>query len=789
MFDNIVLADDDDDIVVTSVSEPKPSRRVDAVGKEDFGPGILYKLGNEVARTEREVVGLAVRFLAGVCDGAMKHDGVGYNRLHAGLGHSLAETPVHMWTDRQAWAARKMLETYKNRQLAFMWPYMPELEPEPPRSDAEASKRESYAEYKRRTDPTWKPEPEFRELSLIERDGGSFVKLAQNYNPDLIAKIKMIPGRKYEGGTVRDPEKYWYVPLQLESLEALIEFSVSEGYTIPADVEQALEHAVERFRGAAALSRASSSDIELDVPDGLELFPFQKAGVEYALKQRNVLIADEMGLGKTVQALATVRQAQAFPVIVLCPASLKRNWEREAKKWLPNSRIGILSGMPTPLRNTKGDRVYDVVIIGFNSRVLGQWLIKLVEFGAATIIIDEAHNCKNESAAQTKLVLQLVQYSRNARILQLSGTPVVNRVKEFWTLIKILGRAQEMGGHKAFMERYDTTNRERLEELNTRARTHFMIRRLKRDVLPELPPKMYTVVPIEITNHVAYDKAERDIAGFFAQKHVEDFGFNKMIEEFADAKGLDGNHRAIFLKEARKEHFGNWYARAARSERLLRWEALKQLAVAGKMSGVIEWIDNFLEEGNQKLVIFADHTANIEYLAKHYNAEFIHGGVAVEKRMPIVDRFQTDPKMRILIGNMKAMGEGLTLTAASNCAFIEYGWNPKTHDQASDRLHRIGQHDSVMVWNLAAVRPSGEPTIDYELADMINRKRFLADAVQDGSDELTEQKMMDMLMEKLPKPKETEVIEAVGRVIDIAPQPAQLDSDDDELLALDWKQA
>jgi SWI/SNF-related matrix-associated actin-dependent regulator 1 of chromatin subfamily A len=123
---------------------------------------------------------------------------------------------------------------------------------------------------------------------------------------------------------------------------------------------------------------------------------------------------------------------------------------------------------------------------------------------------------------------------------------------------------------------------------------------------------------------------------------------------------------------------------------------------------------------------------------------FIHGQVQVDKRQPLVDRFQTDPKCRLIVGNMIAMGEGLTLTASSNVAFIEFGWNPKTHDQAEDRCHRIGQHDSVMVWNLVA-----ENTIDEEIVALIEEKRQIVNAIQDGVGADSQRQMMEDLAARM----------------------------------------
>lgn len=719
-----------------------PSGGGAALMEPDSQPsGVICTVGTEEAHTPEEVVYLGVRYLANVCDGAQQNDGQGYNRLHAGLGHDLAMMPINQWSPRQYYAARKMLETYKKRQLAFLWEHMPPLPPEPPKDADVARKQESYEEYKRRTDPTWEPPKQYREVGFAMKNGTPVLLLRQNFDEQLIEGIKALPQRRYDTAT-----QSWYVPLQVDSLEQLVDFAVTNGYDIDERVQDAIDKILAEFAGKIALSSAASGDFDLDLPPGLSLFPFQKAGVKYAMEAGNVLIADEMGLGKTVQALATIKLADAFPAIVICPASLKRNWEREAQKWLPGKKITVLNGGVKPLRFMGKDAFYDVVIVNYNARILEKWLHQLTELNPKAIICDEAHNCKNPKAQQTKLVDKLLQDCTQARRIFLSGTPVVNRPMEFWQLVKMLGHGKSLGGWAEFKRRYDTDppRKDRLHELNVRARTHFMVRRLKADVLKELPAKQRAMVPIEISNRQEYTNAERDIAGYFATKKSQDAQFLREIERYADGQGLSGLARQEFLLKAKQQHFTNTYMMASRAEQLLRWEACKQLAVKGKMPGVMEWIADFLADTDQKLVVFALHTDIVEGIARKFNAPYIHGGIPPDARMSIVDRFQNDPTCRVIVGNMQAMGEGLTLTAASNVAFVEYGWNPKTHDQAEDRCHRIGQTDSVNIWNLVA-----ENTIDEELAQMIASKREVVDSIQDGDGVETQSQMMAALQERL----------------------------------------
>ena len=254
------------------------------------------------------------------------------------------------------------------------------------------------------------------------------VELRQNYDPRLIDRIKTLPQRRY------DPNgKRWFVPLHLDALETTLAFALEWGYDVPADVQQAMDRVLRDYTAKLSLSHAADSAFEIEGLGGT-LFPFQRAGVQYAAQARDVLIADEMGLGKTVQALAAIKLGGDFPAIIVCPASIKRNWERETRKWLPGIKVAVLGGGLMPLTKFNGSSVYDVVIVNYNSKILAKWLDQLKAIKPACVVLDEAHHCKNPKAQQTKLVDQLLsQIEPTPRRIFLTGTPVVNRPMEFWT--------------------------------------------------------------------------------------------------------------------------------------------------------------------------------------------------------------------------------------------------------------------------------------------------------------------------------------------------------------------
>lgn len=724
------------------------------------------QVGNEQAERPEQIVHILMRVLAGSCDGARTLDGTGFNRLHAKFGHDIAELPFEELTARQLWQSRRILETYKNTQLKAWWPLVPDV-PEPVDHYNRARDRQYHVLTQPDAQTEWRPPvQDVRRATLVTTGAAKWIELVQNYSPRLIDAIKQIPGRRYNEAT-----RVWRVPIEPHTIEPVTELICEYGYEIPEEVQAQISESVAEFIDRLALSHAKeATEFNVALPDGLQLYDFQKAGVQFGLEAYNVMYADQMGLGKTPEALVTAAAADAFPVVVICPASLKHNWKREAQKWMPGKSVAVLDGkIVTSLRwHDSNAPIFDVVILNYD--ILAKWADHIVELlqgeiieddrghqldsnkGIGAIIVDECHAVKNPQAQRTRHLKSIIKACSNSRRMFLSGTPVVNRPMEFWTLIDLLGYARYMGGRSNYEDRYGGAWRAALEELNTKVRMKFFIRRLKKDVLKELPDKQRVIVPVDIDNRKAYEEAEDDIAKYFADKKtaavsLDEYKVEVMVR--AMMEGKEGEAAVEWVNEQvekyRRSIYSQFYGVAARSEQLLRWEALKQLVVRGKMKSIFSWIDEFMESG-EKLVIFATHTDVISQIARRYNAPMIRGDVNVMTRDNAVQRFQNDPDCRLIVGNIKAMGEGLTLTAASDVAFVEFGWSPKDHDQAEDRCHRIGQKDNVTVWSLCA-----EDTIDEEIAVLIDKKREMADALQDGAGHDLQEAMMTELKEALER--------------------------------------
>jgi SWI/SNF-related matrix-associated actin-dependent regulator 1 of chromatin subfamily A len=489
---------------------------------------------------------------------------------------------------------------------------------------------------------------------------------------DTVAMVKTLPGRRWI-----TEEKCWKVPFSVEAYEVLDK----AGFTM----DENLQDAYAKVAGAVEQG-ADLGDAGLDS----RLYQFQKDGVLFARDRGfRALIADEMGLGKTAQALAAMWLCGKWPAVAVVPASVKLVWAREAATWLPGLRVNVLSG-----RKNGGLPPADLYVLNYD--ILGARLEELLALKPQFVVTDECHYLKNSKAQRTHAVKALCKDVPH--VVALSGTPIVNRPVEFFNALNIVRPeafpsfwryAQDYCGAHRNKYGWDfsgATNIEKLHDLLVRT---VMVRRLKADVLKDLPPKVRAVVPLEMEDRRGYDRLERELAAW--------------------------------VKENRNAH----------AEALGRIEQLKQAAFARKSGAAMSWIEDFLETG-QKLVVFCTHTASVDAVMQAFPGISVRvdGRDSQEARQAAVDRFQGDDGIRLFVGNIKAAGVGITLTAASNTCFLELPWTPGDADQAEDRVHRIGQEaDSVTAWYLLA-----DASIETDIARLIDDKRRVLAQVMDGKE-------------------------------------------------------
>lgn len=563
-----------------------------------------------------------------------------------------------------------------------------------------------------------------------------------DYDPDLVVGVKSIPGRK----PVKDDEgkfSYWSVPIKPGLLSYLEGFAAIASEHVPSGVMEMYQQADALAMANHALSRAEAPTRHIELPAVLAtaLRPFQKAGVQYGIDNRRIMIGDDMGLGKTIQAIAIVEGRGDLPCLVICPASLKYNWRREIEKWSPTrtGHVEILNGKPPA---DKSGAAW--VIVNYDVLKNHQWLWAIPW---KALIVDESHYIKNYKAKRTGFVLDLAKNVET--VLLLSGTPILNKPVELTAQLSALGRLdKDFGGFWRFVHRYCKAYKgdygwimdgaDNLDELNDRLRSTCYIRRDKKSVLPELPDKVRTVLPVEIDNRKEYEQARDDLLEFIRERGRIDKKFaddlEKMIADDLDAGRITTVEEADGIREATIAQYRNDKAeRAARAEVIVGIETCKQVAARGKMSAIADWVFDFFEQNpSEKLIIFATHKDVIEAIDKTLKAKYIvplilTGETPAAERDRLVQLFQTDPDCRVFLANIQAGGVGITLTAASFVLFVEFGWNAATMDQAEDRAYRIGQKNMVSVYWM-----TGRDTIDTGLVGIIEKKRAVVSAAVDG---------------------------------------------------------
>jgi len=534
------------------------------------------------------------------------------------------------------------------------------------------------------------PDAEVDLRPRVAVEAGDFT-LTFPYDRDLIAAVRDLPGARWSPG-----RRAWCVDLSA-SIE-VAEWAQKFDAAVDGSAGDVLASAADALR---AIEESAAHDAELEVPGlGGDLMPFQRAGVAYALRTRRTFIADEMGLGKTVQAIATLHAADAFPAVIVCPASLKINWEREINRWVPGRTVEIVGGTrPHPV-------TADIVIINYD--VLDSWADTFT--GLRGLVLDESHYVKNGKALRAKAALKVAKsVDKDGVVLCLTGTPVLNNPTELVTQLRVLDRLAEFGGARGFRSLYGYGRN--LVSLNRRLRATCFVRRRKSDVLTELPPKRWATVtvPGDTAVMAEYRTAEKQLITYLADRA-----------------------RSLALEQGADEveaHAAGWQAamRAQAAEHLVAINTLKRLAARAKMTAAQEWLTDFTATGS-KIVVFGWHTEVVDTIADQFaTGTKIQGGQSTDTRQAAVDRFQADDTQKVIACQIKAAGVGLTLTAASDVLFIEQGWTPADMDQAVDRCHRIGQQDSVTGWNLLC-----DGTIDMDIAAIIEQKRLVVDAATDG---------------------------------------------------------
>jgi len=455
----------------------------------------------------------------------------------------------------------------------------------------------------------------------------------------------------------------------------------------------------------------------------LPLKPYQREGVDFFHRVNGRgLNCDDMGTGKSLQTIAYIRESNNFPVIIVCPATVKSAWKSEFRKWLDMDVYTQEGEVDEPIPED-----VNVVITSYN--LLQYRHLSLSQVPGKLIVFDEAHTLQNPGAKMTKKAIQLSR--RFPHVIGLSGTPMQNRPRDFWPILHII-RPQEYRvftpfGHKYCDPQYHhfgwtfngATNLEQLaEEVKP-----FIIRRTKAQVLGnELKKHTTYIVPLDIDDRESYDFASSD--------------FSK------------------WMTNVKKKPLNN---KQKKAEKLLRVGELLRHAVRSKSRNLVKWIREYREQNpEKKVVIFCHHDRMMELLIRRLpvNGEeilSISGSTPSSKRGAIVARFQECPEIRVIICKIQSAGAGITLTAAQTTIYAELPWVPADYNQSRDRNYRIGQDENVDCYVTVA-----KDTIEHRLCEALQEKQKAHDVVIDGKKENESGlPLMDLLLKAMEREKDT----------------------------------
>ncbi|XP_030614198.1 SWI/SNF-related matrix-associated actin-dependent regulator of chromatin subfamily A-like protein 1 isoform X2 [Archocentrus centrarchus] len=517
------------------------------------------------------------------------------------------------------------------------------------------------------------------------------------YHVDVIAAFKQMPSKNYDTKT-----RKWSFSLEdyKRLMDLLSGIAAVEVEPLPRAVIQGFSA---RFDGTEARSldvpEADLSSIDPSLTHSL--MPFQRDGVNYAVsKQGRLLLADDMGLGKTVQAICIAAYYRnEWPLLVVTPSSVRFTWAEAFRRWLPSltpDSINVVVKAKDSLRSG----LINIISYDLLSRMDKQQPGNPFN----VLIMDESHFLKNMKTARCKAALPLLKAAK--RVILLSGTPAMSRPAELYTQIlavrpTLFPRFHEFGirycDAKQMTWGWDYSGSSNLGELKLLLEESLMLRRLKSDVLSQLPAKQRKVVTVTIDGINTRTKAALSAA----------------------AKQLAKGHRS---KMEEKEALLVFYNHTAEA----------------KLQAIMEYITDMLECGREKFLVFAHHKLVLDHIVTELgkkNISFIRidGATPSAERQQLCERFQYSAKTYVAVLSITAANMGLTLHSADLVIFAELFWNPGVLIQAEDRVHRIGQTSSVNIHYLVA-----KGTADDHLWPMIQEKMNVLEQVGLSESNLSE---------------------------------------------------
>lgn len=479
----------------------------------------------------------------------------------------------------------------------------------------------------------------------------------------------------------------------------------------------------------ASMGLPEAAQADRVVPEGLTLFDHQADFVASARDgHRSYLLADEPGLGKTAQALLAASVSNSYPLLVVVPNVVKMNWAREVDRWTPNRSATVIHGSGEDL-----DAYADVVIVNYD--VLDRHMGWLKTLGFKGMVVDEAHFIKNRESQRSKHVLSLATSiratHRNALMVALTGTPLINTIDDFRAIWQYLGW---IDGDKPTTELMAALEANGLTPADlgffAEARQTVIdmgiVRRRKIDVAKNLPAKRIADMPVELDDELgrSIQQSERELGKRLLSR------YQALIAASPDvARGGTGRHPELMQMVARAELEESKASKSGDNvfTMIRKIGQAKAVLAADYTAQLVRSVG--------KVVFFAKHidvmdTAEQVLAARGLKTVSIRGDQTATFRQTQVDAFNNDPEVSVVVASLTAAGVGINLQAASNVVLAELSWTSAEQTQAIDRVHRIGQAEPVTAWRIIAAQ-----TIDARIAELIDSKAGLAARALDGSDE------------------------------------------------------
>lgn len=531
-----------------------------------------------------------------------------------------------------------------------------------------------------------------------------YIEFSTGYDEKFLRDIRQIPGRKWNAKS-----KMWVTPITFENNESIISLIKKYGFVKSNDSDD-INDSILAFDSI----KSAYNDLKLNVIEffknptyKIKPLPFQYDAIAYHLFTKKMLNGSDMGTGKTFMSIYSVEYSNAFPCVVIAPLTILYNWKNKWNQVNPSRNVSVWG-------DKDFDEKSDVMVINYeigkkitDEKGRDKIIFKhnfLNEIKPRTLILDEAHKVKNSKTVRSKAIKQLskgVEY-----FYELTGTPIMNKPVELINLLTLIDMFTKLfTNYNNFVFRYcnaqytrfglDTSGFSNLIELNSILSKNCYFRVELSDVVDDLPDVIENIIQVEIDNRKEYKKAEEDIIEFLREKYDSTVA-NKAVG----------------------------------AETLVLFNQLQYLSVKGKIGSIVDWIDDFLESSEKKLVVFGIRTDPIKVLANTYNCDYITGEIKAKDRQKIIDDFQVSKK-RLLFMNIETGSVGIDglQNICQDMLLYETPWRWGDVDQAISRLKRIGAKNTITINFLLGLN-----TIDEYKFELLLNKRLITDQANKGED-------------------------------------------------------